>query len=88
VDQADSATARVELVKAETAVRHLVVHPVFRAMLRDSSGHLDAMDGNPDAARAHRGEAVNLELQEFAQATRRWSGATMGSARDFTLGVL
>ncbi|UUY48869.1 winged helix-turn-helix domain-containing protein [Streptomyces yangpuensis] len=54
--------ARAELVRAREAVREVAVHPVFRAVLLDSLGYLDAAAGGPAAARAHRAEALGLAL--------------------------
>ncbi|MGW2276070.1 BTAD domain-containing putative transcriptional regulator [Streptomyces yangpuensis] len=54
--------ARTELARAREAVRGVAVHPVFRAVLLDSLGYLDAADDGPEAARAHRAEALGLAL--------------------------
>jgi tetratricopeptide (TPR) repeat protein len=58
----DLSTARTELARAETVLRHIAVHPVFRAMILDSLGHLDALEGDLAAARARRAEALDLAL--------------------------
>jgi hypothetical protein len=58
----DLRTARTELARAETMLRHLTVHPVFRAMIFNSLGHLDAFEGDLAVACAHRAEALDLAL--------------------------
>jgi predicted ATPase/DNA-binding SARP family transcriptional activator len=59
----DLSTARAELARAQTLLRHIAVHPVFRAMILDSAGQLDALEGDLDAARARRAEALALALR-------------------------
>ncbi|MCW2912897.1 MAG: AfsR/SARP family transcriptional regulator [Actinomycetia bacterium] len=59
----DLSTARTELARAEAGLRHLTVHPVFRAMIFDSLGYLDALEGDLASARAHRAEALGLALE-------------------------
>ncbi|MEV7170031.1 BTAD domain-containing putative transcriptional regulator [Streptomyces sp. NPDC093224] len=54
--------ARAELARSREAVRGVAVHPVFRAALLDSLGHLDAAGGALESARAHRAEALGLAL--------------------------
>ncbi|WP_051893537.1 BTAD domain-containing putative transcriptional regulator [Streptomyces erythrochromogenes] len=54
--------ARAELARAREAIREVAVHPVFRAVVLDSLGYLDAAEGGPAAARAHRAEALDLAL--------------------------
>ncbi|MEC4569762.1 BTAD domain-containing putative transcriptional regulator [Streptomyces virginiae] len=54
--------ARAELARASEVTRDVAVHPVFRAVVLDSLGYLDAADGGPEAARAHRAEALDLAL--------------------------
>ncbi|MGJ0153955.1 ATP-binding protein [Streptomyces sp. CH8.1] len=54
--------ARAELARAREVTRDVAVHPVFRAVVLDSLGYLDAADGGPEAARAHRAEALDLAL--------------------------
>jgi predicted ATPase/DNA-binding SARP family transcriptional activator len=56
----DLAAARAELARVEAAVRHIAVHPVFRAMVLDSLGYLD---GDLDSARARRAEALALAVR-------------------------
>jgi predicted ATPase len=58
----DLTTARNELVRADALLRHIAVHPVFRAMICDSLGHLDAQQGDLAAARTHRAKALDLAL--------------------------
>jgi predicted ATPase/DNA-binding SARP family transcriptional activator len=58
----DLRTARTELARAETVLRHLTVHPVFRAMIFNSLGYLDAFEGDLAVACAHRAEALDLAL--------------------------
>jgi predicted ATPase/DNA-binding SARP family transcriptional activator len=59
----DLSTARAELARAEAVLRHITVHPVFRAMILDSLGHLEALRGDLTAAGAHRSEALDLALE-------------------------
>ncbi|MFE7099719.1 BTAD domain-containing putative transcriptional regulator [Streptomyces erythrochromogenes] len=54
--------ARAELARAREAIREVAVHPVFRAVVLDSLGYLDAAGAGPAAARAHRAEAFDLAL--------------------------
>ncbi|MFE6907109.1 BTAD domain-containing putative transcriptional regulator [Streptomyces erythrochromogenes] len=54
--------ARAELARAREAIREVAVHPVFRAVVLDSLGYLDAAEAGPAAARAHRAEAFDLAL--------------------------
>ncbi|THA83953.1 BTAD domain-containing putative transcriptional regulator [Streptomyces sp. A0592] len=54
--------ARSELARAREAIREVAVHPVFRAVVLDSLGYLDAAEVGPAAARAHRAEALDLAL--------------------------
>lgn len=56
----EPALARAELARAGEAVREVAVHPVFQVVLLDSLGYLDAADGQLEAARAHRAEALEL----------------------------
>ncbi|HEX7837820.1 MAG TPA: hypothetical protein VF469_10175, partial [Kofleriaceae bacterium] len=56
--QGDPETARAELARAEAAVRHMSVHPVFRAMVLDSLGYLDDDLGSAQA----RAEALTLAV--------------------------
>jgi hypothetical protein len=58
----DLSTARTELARAEAMLRHLTVHPVFRAMILNSLGYLDASEGDLASARVHRTEALGLAL--------------------------
>ncbi|WP_405424036.1 AfsR/SARP family transcriptional regulator [Streptomyces erythrochromogenes] len=58
----DRDLARAELARAREAIREVAVHPVFRAVVLDSLGYLDAAEGGPAAARAHRAEALDLAL--------------------------
>ncbi|MFJ9546091.1 BTAD domain-containing putative transcriptional regulator [Streptomyces erythrochromogenes] len=58
----DRDLARAELARAREVVREVAVHPVFRAVVLDSLGYLDAAEGGPAAARAHRAEALDLAL--------------------------
>lgn len=57
--------ARAELAQAAELVQGIAVHPVFRAMLLDSLGHLDAAEGDLASARAHRSEALALALESM-----------------------
>jgi hypothetical protein len=58
----DLSTAHTELARAEAVLRHITVHPVFSAMLLDSLGYLDALEGDLAAALDHRAEALGLAL--------------------------
>jgi predicted ATPase len=58
----DLSVARTELARAEAALRQITVHPVFRAMLSDAHGHLDALAGDLTTACRHRVEALDLAL--------------------------
>ncbi len=58
----DLRTARTELARAEAVLRPIAVHPVFRAMVLDSAARLDALEGDLDAARTHRAEALDLAV--------------------------
>ncbi|MFD9010519.1 BTAD domain-containing putative transcriptional regulator [Streptomyces sp. NPDC059552] len=58
----EPALARAALARAGEAVREVAVHPVFQAVLLDSLGYLDAADGQLEAARAHRAEALELAV--------------------------
>lgn len=58
----DRDLARAELARAREVIREVAVHPVFRAVVLDSLGYLDAAEGGPAAARAHRAEALDLAL--------------------------
>jgi ATP/maltotriose-dependent transcriptional regulator MalT len=57
--QGDPEAARAQLTRAETAMQHIQVHPVFRVMVLDSWGYLD---GDLDSARARRTEALALAV--------------------------
>jgi predicted ATPase/DNA-binding SARP family transcriptional activator len=59
----DLRTARIELARADEVLRHIAVHPVFRAMICDSLGYLDALEGDLVTAGAHRTEALELALE-------------------------
>ncbi|MFD7263288.1 BTAD domain-containing putative transcriptional regulator [Streptomyces sp. NPDC059874] len=54
--------ARADLALAREGMRGVAVHPVFRAMLLDTFGYLDAADGDLAGARTHRAEALELAL--------------------------
>jgi hypothetical protein len=58
----DIATARSDMAHAEAMLRHTGVDPVFRAMVLDSLGHLDAAEGDMDSAGARREEALAIAL--------------------------
>jgi predicted ATPase/DNA-binding SARP family transcriptional activator len=58
----DSTIARAELAYAEAVLQSTVVDPVFRAMILDSLGYLDAAEGDLDAAGARRAEALAIAL--------------------------
>jgi predicted ATPase len=60
--QGDVRTAREQLARAQAALRHIVIHPVFQAMILDSLAYLDTAEGNLDPARAHRTEALTLAV--------------------------
>jgi ATP/maltotriose-dependent transcriptional regulator MalT len=60
--QGDLDAARAELARAEAAVRHITVHPVFSAMSLDSHGYLDALAGDLGSARTKRAEALALAV--------------------------
>ena len=60
--QGDLDAARAELARAEAAVAHIILHPVFIAMNLDSHGYLDALAGDLDSARASRAEALTLAV--------------------------
>jgi predicted ATPase/DNA-binding SARP family transcriptional activator len=57
--QGEPAVAQAELARAEAMVRHIVVHPVVTAMLHESRAYLE---DDPDIARAHHAEALDLAL--------------------------
>ncbi|WP_329565600.1 BTAD domain-containing putative transcriptional regulator [Kitasatospora sp. NBC_01266] len=57
--------ARAELAESTELVRDIAVHPVFRAMLLDSLGYLDAAEGDLASARTHRAEALGLALESM-----------------------
>ena len=59
----DLETARAQLFRTEEVIRHIAVHPVFRAMVRDSLGYVDAMAGDLEAAGALRAEALILAVE-------------------------
>ncbi|MER6387624.1 BTAD domain-containing putative transcriptional regulator [Streptomyces sp. NPDC001523] len=54
--------ARGELEHAGRLIRELAAHPAFEAVFQDALGHLEAADGNLDAAATHRSRAVELAL--------------------------
>ncbi|MBT2479649.1 BTAD domain-containing putative transcriptional regulator [Streptomyces sp. ISL-94] len=58
----EPARAREDLQRARELVREVSVHPVFHAMLCDTLGYLDASEGEREAARAHRAEALELAV--------------------------
>lgn len=61
----DLRTARAQLARAQEALRQIVVHPVFQAIMLDTLAYLDAAEGNLDAARGHRSEALTLALSSL-----------------------
>jgi ATP/maltotriose-dependent transcriptional regulator MalT len=58
----DVAAARTELAHAEAMLGHTVPDPVFRAMILDSLGYLDAAEGDLARARARRAEALGIAM--------------------------
>ena len=58
----DVATARAELAHSEELMRHTPPDPVFRAMILDSLGYLDAAQGDLAGAGARRAEALGVAL--------------------------
>jgi hypothetical protein len=58
----DVATARAELAHTEELLRHTAPDPVFRAMILDSLGYLDAAEGDLAGAGAQRAEALGVAL--------------------------
>jgi hypothetical protein len=58
----DSTTARAELAHAAAMLGHTAIDPVFRAMILDSFGYLDAAEGDLDSAGIRREEALAIAL--------------------------
>ncbi|SFP44520.1 Predicted ATPase [Amycolatopsis arida] len=58
----DPRVAWSALAHAEEAMREIVVHPAFRAMLLGSRGQLAAAEGDLPTARAHLAEALDLAV--------------------------
>ncbi|MFD4240138.1 BTAD domain-containing putative transcriptional regulator [Streptomyces sp. NPDC058525] len=58
----EPAQARAGVARAREEVRGVAVHQVFHALLLDTLGHLDSADGELEAARAHRAEALELAI--------------------------
>ncbi len=56
-------TARTYLAEAETVLRHMNIHPVFRAMELDSMAHVDALAGDLETANARRSEALTFAVR-------------------------
>ena len=65
----DPGAARTHLDHAETLARHITVNWHFRAMILDSRGYLDALQGDLDAARAHHADALTWALRSMSAST-------------------
>ncbi|HEV8558382.1 MAG TPA: BTAD domain-containing putative transcriptional regulator [Actinophytocola sp.] len=61
--QGDPVEARAQLGRAEAAVRHIAVHPVWTARALGAHGSLDALAGDLDSARARHAEALRIAVQ-------------------------
>ncbi|KAA2255444.1 AfsR/SARP family transcriptional regulator [Solihabitans fulvus] len=60
----DPGAARTQLARAESVMsRHLAVNVVFRVILLDSLGYLDASAGDLASAAAHRADALAMALR-------------------------
>jgi predicted ATPase/DNA-binding SARP family transcriptional activator len=58
----DDAEARLQLTHAQATLQAIGIDPVFRAMILDSLGYLDATDGALESAGARRSEALAIAL--------------------------
>lgn len=65
----DPAAARTHLARAETLARHITVNWSFRAMVLDSRGYLDVLQGDLDAARTHHADALTWALRSMNAST-------------------
>jgi predicted ATPase/DNA-binding SARP family transcriptional activator len=59
----DSPAARTHLAHVGTMSGHMALNWPFRAMVLDSLAYLDTMDGDLEAARAHRADALTWALR-------------------------
>ncbi|WP_308168117.1 BTAD domain-containing putative transcriptional regulator [Nonomuraea sp. NEAU-A123] len=65
----DPAAAHTHLARAETLAQHITVNWSFRAMLLDSHGYLDVLQGDLDAARTHHADALAWALRSMNAST-------------------
>ncbi|MFG1678816.1 BTAD domain-containing putative transcriptional regulator [Nonomuraea sp. NPDC049269] len=65
----DPTTARTHLTHAETLAQHITVNWSFRAMVLDSHGYLDVLEGDLNAARTHHADALTWALRSMNAST-------------------